>query len=53
MSDNQSEQAEKTVNFLIWLHKVKGFDAMSIIKVIEKPDEYQDLYDKFVDYITE
>ncbi len=41
------------IQFLIWLHKVKQFDTMAIIRVVENPESYDELYKKFKEYIKE
>ena len=42
---------ENFIQFLIWLHKVKKFDAMAIIRVVENPESNFELYKKFQEYI--
>ena len=38
--------------FLIWLYKIKDFDAMAIIRVVKEPHLYNELYEKFLEFIS-
>ena len=37
------------IPFLEWLHRVKQLDAMGIIRVVEKPNHYDKLYQRFLE----
>ena len=39
---------DSSLNFLMWLATIKRFDALSIIRVIEKPHQNNELYNKFL-----
>ena len=39
---------DSSLNFLMWLATIKRFDALSIIRVIEKPHHNNELYNKFL-----
>ena len=40
---------DSSLNFLWWLVAIKQFDALSIIRVIEKPHRNNELYNKYLD----
>jgi hypothetical protein len=42
---------DKGLSFLLWLATVKKFDSLSIIRVLEKPQNNNELYNKYLDEI--
>ena len=40
---------DSSLHFLMWLATIKRFDALSIIRVIEKPHHNNELYNKYLE----
>ena len=53
INNKNNQNMDNFIQFLIWLHKVKQFDAMAVIRVVENPKYYGELYKKFQEYIKE
>ena len=49
MKELEINTDDSSLNFLLWLVTIKRFDALSIIRVIEKPHHNNELYNKYLE----
>ena len=49
MKELEINTDDSSLSFLWWLVSIKQFDALSIIRVIEKPHHNNELYNKYLE----